>query len=339
MISVAVIGVGLIGRERLSAIASLRRSGRPVVLAGLYDANSQQAQKTANEFDTAAYPSLDALLAAQPDWVVVCLPHDAAVPIALRCLAGGAHVLLEKPMGRTLAEARQLFEAGGDRLHIGFNYRYFGGIRRALQDARAGLFGDLIGATMVLGHGGSPGQEKTWKLDPVRAGGGCLIDPGVHLLDLCHLLVPQGLDVAGAATWNGFWNTGVEEDVQLLLKGPSFAICTQISIVRWRSTFRFEVHGRDGYGVVTGRGRSYGPQHYRTGRRWGWQTAANQEASEIAVLEDPCTDSFLLEMTDLFWPNTEATAWPPPSTAAEALTVMETLDRIQAQLGLHPQID
>ena len=40
-----------------------------------------------------------------------------------------------------------------------------------------------------------PGQEKTWKLNEERAGGGCLIDPGIHLLDLCMLLAPDGLEV------------------------------------------------------------------------------------------------------------------------------------------------
>lgn len=334
MIRVAVIGAGLIGRERLVAIRALRAAGEPVCLAGVFDANTQLAQAAAAEFDAPAFPSLDGLLEAAPDWIAICLPHDVALPVALRCLESGAQVLLEKPMGRTLAEARQLFAAAGDRLHIGFNYRYFPGIRRLLQDVRAGLFGELISATMILGHGCSPGQEKTWKLDPVRAGGGCLIDPGVHLLDLCHLLARQPLDLLGGSAWSGFWKTGIEEDVHLLMKGSGLTIDTQISIVRWRSTFRFEVNGTEGYGVVTGRGRSYGPQVYRTGRRWGWQSAANQEASEILVLKDAGAESFLSETRDLLWPEADMAVWPAPATATDALHVMELLERIRTKLDL-----
>jgi predicted dehydrogenase len=334
MIRIAIIGAGLIGRERLLAVRALRAEGRPVALAGVFDANPQLAQKASAEFDATAFGSLDDLLASDPDWVVIALPHDVALPVALRCLPSNAQVLLEKPMGRTLTEAHALLGAAGGRLHVGFNYRYFAGIRRLLQDARAGLFGPLIGATMVLGHGGSPGQEKTWKLDPVRAGGGCLIDPGVHLLDLCQLLVPGPLEVAGGSSWDGFWRTGIEEDVQVLLQGGGVSVNAQISIVRWRSTFRFEVHGVEGYGVVTGRGRSYGPQVYRTGRRWGWQTAANQEASEIQVLEDAGADSFIGEMRDLLWPDIAATKWPEPCSGEQALAVMELLERIRTKLGL-----
>src|ERR1035441_4976780 len=75
------------------------------------------------------------------------------------------------------------------------------GIRQAIRDALSGQFGTLINVSMVLGHGGAPGMEKGWKLDPIRAGGGCLIDPGIHLLDLCNLLAPEGLEPVGGTEW------------------------------------------------------------------------------------------------------------------------------------------
>lgn len=69
---------------------------------------------------------------------------------------------------------------------------------------------------------------------------------------------------------------------------------TQISLNRWRSTFKIEVNGTEGYGVVEGRGKSYGPQSYRTGTRWGWQSGKSQAQSEILMVDkDPCEDSFL----------------------------------------------
>jgi predicted dehydrogenase len=335
MIRVGVIGAGLIGHERLDAVRILASKGHPVTIAGLFDSNTELATKIAVEYATYAHKSLDSFLAADYDLVVVALPHDISVPIAIRALGGKGNVLLEKPMGRDLKEANQLIEAGGDRLRVGFNYRFYPGIRQAIKDARNGRFGDLITIEFLLGHGCFPGQEKTWKLSEARAGGGCLIDPGIHLLDLCLLLAPEGLEVAGGSSWSGFWKTGIEEDVNLILRGKRFSITLHVSIVHWRSIFRMAIHGVDGYGIVTGRNRSYGPQNYIVGPRWGWQSAPNQVASEKVELESNGMDVFVDEMEALLFPVAgEEESWPRPATSADAWRVMQLLDEIRKELGL-----
>jgi len=336
MIRVGVVGAGLIGKERLLAIQQLAAEGLPVQLAGICEANREISQTLAEQFHAPVFNDLDELMRLAPDWFIVALPHDTAVPAALKILEGGHRVLLEKPLGRDLTEAHKLFRAGGDRLRVGFNYRFFAGVRRALQDARQGAFGQLIAANFVLGHGGSPGQETTWKLDAQRAGGGCLIDPGVHLLDLCLLLAPQGFQVAGGTSWNGFWKTGIEEDVHLLLRtADGLAVSIQVSIVRWRSTFSMSLHGTEGYGVVAGRNRSYGPQTYLSGPRWGWRVAPDQASSEKLILTSNGLDVFQDETKALLFPEAFAgDLWPPPCTAGQALSAMELLDRIRQQLGL-----
>lgn len=332
---IGIIGGGLIGRERLEAVRRLAQGGLPVEVAGVCDADPAMLAKTAADYGVPGFAVADALLAQQPDLTIVALPHDAAVPMTLAALAAGGRVLLEKPMGRNLAEAEALFKAAGDRLWVGFNYRFFAGIRRAIQDARQGAFGRLIGIDILMGHGCSPGQEKTWKLDPVRAGGGCLIDPGVHLLDLALLIGGAMPNACSGTSWKGFWNTGIEEDVHLLLSIGELTVSVQVSIVRWRSTFRMEVHGTEGYGVVTGRSRSYGGQSYVTGRRWGWQNAASQAASETLELESDGTDSFAAELQALLWPaDAPGCGWPAACSAAEALRVMQLLDRVRGELGL-----
>lgn len=335
MIQVGVVGAGLIGRERLDAVKKLSARGRPVQIGGVYDANSELTRKASVDFETKAHTSLEDLLAADYDLVVIALPHDITVPVALRALQTRSQVLVEKPMGRDLREADMLIEAGGDRLRNGFNYRFYPGIRQALKDARSGRFGDLVVVDFVLGHGCFPGQEKTWKLNAERAGGGCLIDPGIHLLDLCILLAPEGLEIAGGSTWSGFWKTGIEEDVNVILRAKTFSISLHISIVLWRSTFRMAVQGTKGYGVVTGRNRSYGPQEYCVGPRWGWQSAESQAASEQVLLESDGMDVFVNEMEALLFPSgSEKDQWPKPATSVQSLKVMQLLDGIRAELGL-----
>jgi predicted dehydrogenase len=237
-------------------------------------------------------------------------------------------------LGRSLAEAKALAAtAAPGQLWVGLNYRFFAGISALYGDLRRGAFGRPIALAAVLGHGGAPGMEQGWKLDPVRAGGGALIDPGIHLLDLALLLTDETLDVRGGSTWTGFWGTGVEEECHLVLAGSQLpAVNLQISIVRWRSTFRLEVHGDEGYGVVEGRGRSYGPQTYRRGRRWGWQTAPSQAESEESVLETSGNDVFARELRALLFPG--SVDGPGPCDAAQALEGMRLLEACRSHLGL-----
>jgi len=285
---------------------------------------------------TTAQPTSDlrALIAKEPDWFVVATPHDTAVGIVPELLATGAKVLMEKPMGRGLREAEALVgKSRPDQLWVGLNYRFFAGITALLADVASGAFGTPVAVNAVVGHGGAPGMERSWKLSPVHAGGGALIDPGIHLLDLALLIAGEPLRATGGTSWQGFWNTGIEEECHLLLTGNRLTVVSlEISIVRWRSTFRVEVHGDEGYGIVEGRGRSYGPQTYRRGKRWGWQGGASQAASEERVLETSGDDVFERELDSLLALTDDN--WAAPSRAADALRGMRLLEDCRTLLGL-----
>ncbi len=144
MIRIGVVGAGLIGQERLAALAALKAEDRPISICGLYDANQDACRSVASTYATPALASLNDLLAEKPDWVMIALPHDVAVTSSLQALDSGGSVLLEKPMGRDLHEAERLMRAGSDRLHIGFNYRFYQGIAQAVQDVRNGRFGKIV---------------------------------------------------------------------------------------------------------------------------------------------------------------------------------------------------
>lgn len=325
-IKTAVVGVGLIGRERLRAIKVLQERGKDVELLGILDPFSKDIEKISSEFNTGIYKSVDELLASNPEWVLISTPHDVAMELIEKCLKAGCKVLAEKPLGRSASEAEKIVKSLKFKncLYVGFNYRFYAGINAALNDIKRGKFGKLISLNFLLGHGGSPGMEKSWKLDPVRAGGGCLIDPGIHLLDLCLIASNNDLKIIGGGLWKGFWNTGIEEECHLLFKSKDFLINLQVSIVKWRSTFRMEVNGVNGYGVVNGRDRSYGSQTYVRGKRWGWQSSKDQKSSEEIVLETSGNNVFADEIERLWFGNVNQ--WPKPCTAEEALKNMELLD-------------
>jgi len=103
-----------------------------------------------------------------------------------------------------------------------------------------------------------------------------------------------------------------------------------VSVVRWRSHFEIFALGTNGYGQLTGRGRSYGIQQYRRGPRWGWQQAHDQASSEELVLSDNCDDSFADELAACL-----GLAPPPelgPASLQDGLAVMDLYRRARQRL-------
>ena len=331
--TIVVVGYGLIGKERVKALHDLHKQGFPIEQVLVLDPQAFQAGIPALPDIAAPVSGLEQALSSDPTLVIIATPHDTAVTLLHEILQSSIRVLVEKPMGRNLAEASAIASqvTSDDQLLVGFNYRFFPGIRQAIRDAVSGQFGDIINVSMVLGHGGAPDMERGWKFDPVRAGGGCLIDPGIHLLDLCSLLAPEAIRPIGGNSWSGFWKTGIEEEVHLLLKSGEVTFNLQVSVVRWRSVFRMEIHGTEGYGIVTGRGRSYGRQVYLRGKRWGWQNAPSQAESEETVVDSDANDSFRDELAAILGGDLGS---PPASSAASALEVMRLYEACHSHLGL-----
>jgi predicted dehydrogenase len=326
---VNIAGLGLIGRERAKAILGLRRKGHDVELGLVYDPFLKDKPTELDELNFRFEQDFKKFLEDSADlWIIAC-PHDAAAEYARQALKLGRHILLEKPMGRNLQEARAIVDAASDPrlLNVGFNYRFMGGIRALLKDVQGNRFGKLISVTMQQGHGGRPGDEKTWKLDPVRCGGGALLDPGVHLIDLvCLTSNAMPIRVRGTTTWNGFWKTGIEEDTYVLLSAGDAMFGMHISVVLWRSSFYIHALGTKGYGTVKGRGRSYGPQTYVRGQRWGWQSGISQAESEELVVTTVCEESFEDELSAVLGLSVEGRDLCADGSAA--LKVMEVYDSI-----------
>ncbi|MEI6399543.1 MAG: hypothetical protein WCO71_12305, partial [Pseudomonadota bacterium] len=155
-----------------------------------------------------------------------------------------------------------------------------------------------------------------------------LLDPGIHLLDLISIMTKNDVMIEGHSDWRGFWKTGIDEDTHVLFRSNSTTISMEVSVVRWRSQFEIFALGTDGYGQVTGRGRSYGNQIYRRGQRWGWQKAANQMASEEEVVVDDCEDSFADELAACLGLNVEPAV--APARLEDGLAVMRLYEKVKA---------
>jgi len=152
------------------------------------------------------------------DVVVVSTTNKWLAPITIAALQNGKHVLVEKPMARNLAEAEQVLQVAVRRprsaVAVGFNHRHHPAIWKAHELCNQGAIGPLMFIRATYGHGGRPGYDKEWRADPDLAGGGELLDQGVHIIDLCRWFLGDFAEAFGA-TATYFWDLGyfaVEHD-------------------------------------------------------------------------------------------------------------------------------
>jgi predicted dehydrogenase len=179
---VGFLGVGWIGRHRMQAI--VETGG--VEVAAVADPSPEMAAEAGKLAPGAAQlTSLDEILDAGVDGVVIATPSALHAEQSIRALERGAAVFCQKPLGRTAAEARAVVDAGraADRLlAVDLSYRFTEGMRRIRELVRSGELGCIYAADLVFHN--AYGPDKPWFYDVTQSGGGCVMDLGVHLVDL-----------------------------------------------------------------------------------------------------------------------------------------------------------
>src|SRR5439155_12176619 len=108
------------------------------------------------------------------------------------------------------------------------------------------------------GHGGRIGYDREWRADPKLAGGGELIDQGVHLIDLARLFLGDFHEVEGVAH-TYYWDMPVDDNAFLLLRTKNEKTAAlHVSSTEWKNLFSLEIYGRNGKLHAEGLGGSYG---------------------------------------------------------------------------------
>jgi predicted dehydrogenase len=135
------------------------------------------------------------------DLVDVCTPGDTHAEIAIAALEAGKHVLCEKPLANTVAEAEAMAEAAacaaarGVRSMVGFTYRRVPAIGLARQLVAEGRLGDIrhVRAQYLQDWIADPQVPMSWRLEKDKAGSGALGDIGAHVVDLTQHVTGQWL--------------------------------------------------------------------------------------------------------------------------------------------------
>jgi predicted dehydrogenase len=255
---VAIVGCGVVGIKRSQALVESR-----LVLAVDADLGRAERIAAAHEGCGAGTDWGAAVGRDDVDLVIVATTNDALTPVALAAVRQGKHVLVEKPAARSAAELRPLVEAAraaGVVAKAGFNHRFHPGVARARELCGAGAVGPLLYVRGRYGHGGRLGYEQEWRANPSLAGGGELLDQGVHLIDLARWFIGDFTEVRGL-TETFFWKMPMEDNAFVLLRTADGRVAwIHASCTEWKNLFSLEVFGRDGKLQVDGLGGSYGTE-------------------------------------------------------------------------------
>jgi predicted dehydrogenase len=176
------LGVGWIGFHRMKAIAE----ADAVEIAAIADPSEAmiaQAMRLAPRAQ--AMSTFDELLDQEIDGIVIATPTALHAEQSIRALTRGKAVFCQKPLGRTAAEVKAVVgaaRAANRLLAVDLSYRFTEAMRHIRQLVRSGELGDIYAVELMFHN--AYGPDKPWFYDPALSGGGCVIDLGVHLVDL-----------------------------------------------------------------------------------------------------------------------------------------------------------
>lgn len=197
------VGTGWIGRHRMEAILASGWADAAAIVEP-----DPQALERARALAPRArvLPSQEALLEQPLDGVVIATPSALHARQSIAALEAGMAVFCQKPLGRDAAEVRAVVDAArnADRLlGVDFSYRHTAAVRALRQAIESGSLGQIHFADLVFHN--AYGPDKPWFFDPAQSGGGCLMDLGVHLVDLALWLLgfPEVEQVSARARRGG----------------------------------------------------------------------------------------------------------------------------------------
>ncbi len=203
------------------------------------------------------------------DALFVCLTNDVAAEVTCAGLEQGLHVFCEKPPGRDVADIERVIECEarhpGLKLKYGFNHRYHDSVRDALALTASGELGRVLNMRGVYGKSQfiSYGQHSDWRTQRAVAGGGILLDQGIHMVDLMRLFGGEFDEVKSIVT-NDFWKHDIEDNAYALMRSHAGVVAMLHSTAtQWRHRFNLEIALEKGAlilsGILSG-SKSYGAE-------------------------------------------------------------------------------
>ncbi|MGB6306243.1 MAG: Gfo/Idh/MocA family oxidoreductase, partial [Steroidobacteraceae bacterium] len=259
---VGIAGFGVVGKRRKDCVA--RHSALRVV------AVCDQTLEGEGTFSDGVryYRNYRRLLTEKLDVLIVCLTNDVAAEVTMAGLDAGVHVFCEKPPGRSVEDIAKVIEC--ERRHprlklmYGFNHRYHESVQDALRILHSGELGRVINMRGMYGKAKLVTfNQPDWRTKRKIAGGGVLLDQGIHMVDLMRLFAGEFTEVSSFIS-NSHWGYDVEDNAYAIMRTPAGVVgMLNSSATQWRHRFHLDINLERGSlilgGILSGT-KSYGAE-------------------------------------------------------------------------------
>lgn len=324
---VGIIGYGKMGQTRHQAINELDCAEVVAISEPNLVGNQVENLPNLSHDEIIARPDIDAILISTPNYL--------NKPLTIKALNAGKHVFCEKPPCFTAAdmmEIREAEKASCKKLMYGFNHRHHDSIIRMKEIVDSKQYGNILWMRGRYGKSVTPDYCDQWRAKKELAGGGILIDQGIHMLDL-FLYLAGDFDSVKAEVSNLYWKMDVEDNAFVILRNTETNCVASLhsTMTQWRHLFSLEVFLEKGYMVLNGlitSTMSYGKEILTI--------AKSRSAAPAATWQDEVRTEYLnnnswrYEMSQFF----DAIREDRPvkiGNSDDALRLMTIIDKIYAQ--------
>jgi len=189
--------------------------------------------------------------------VFICTPNAFIRDLVVASLDADKHVFAEKPPGISSAQVLDMMAAEARhpsrKLMFGFNHRHHASVQEAKRHVDSGEFGKILWIRGRYGKSVDKSFFDQWRASREQAGGGILMDQGIHMLDLL-MYFAGGFDEVKSFCSNLYWNLDVEDNVFALLRNSRNNIVASLhsTMTQWRHLFALEIFLERGYMVING---------------------------------------------------------------------------------------
>ena len=285
-LKVGIAGYGVVGKRRHHFI----KTNASMNVVAVCD---QTFAKNYSINNIKYFTNYKELLKLDLDVLFVCLTNNVAAKVTIAGLEMGFHVFCEKPPGRNVEEIEKVikFEKKFPKLKLkyGFNHRYHDSVKKALSLISGGEMGEIINLRGLYGKSRVIPFSGGWRSKREIAGGGILLDQGIHMLDLMRYFSGEFVEIKSFIS-NTYWNHNIEDNAYVIMKDKTGRIAMLNSTAtEWQHKFRLEIALTNGYinlsGILSG-SKSYGEEKIVYGLRDEESNNGQMNSTTIQFLND-----------------------------------------------------
>lgn len=248
-----ILGCGMIASIHADAIKNIEGA----TLVGVADNNLEFAQKFATKHSVLAFDSYEQMLGSDIDVVCVCTPSCFHAQNAIDALDNGKHVVVEKPMALSVADADRVDEASkrnGKLVTVISQLRFSKDVIRLKEYVESGAFGKISLCTLTMKYYRSKEYfaSSNWKGTLKFDGGGALMNQGIHGVDLMQYVMGGVKSVSGKIG-TLCHSVEVEDTAVATVEFNSGALGVIVASTCAYPGFdrKLEIHGEKGYAILT----------------------------------------------------------------------------------------